>query len=95
MLLFPIRSTRDNWLRCPSKTFAYAQARRPIITNRVGEVAHMLGEKATYIECTPEAFADAIERAMDTPNLPDVDYGIERQNYDERAGMLLEYLRGK
>lgn len=88
VLLFPIRDTLANLTRCPSKTFAYAQARRPTITNRVGEVAQVLGDQATYIECTPQAFARAIDHAMAGP-LGDVDYQIERQNWNDRAAALL------
>ena len=60
-LLFPIRENLLNLCRCPSKTFAYAQARRPVIANRVGEVAEVLGERGTYVDCTAQGFADAIE----------------------------------
>ena len=62
LLLFPIRENLLNLCRCPSKTFAYAQARRPILTNRVGEVVQVIGEKGNYVECTANAFADALAR---------------------------------
>ena len=77
VLLFPIRETIINLARCPSKTFAYAQARRPVIANRVGEIPEVLGKKATYVEPTAEAFADAIEQRDDRRSQPDVDYGVE------------------
>ena len=92
--LFPIRDTRLNKARCPSKIFAYAQARRPTIANRVGEVPQVLGEGATYVECTPEAFADAIGAAMSGPHPPDVEYHAERHNYADRADRLLAVLEG-
>jgi len=92
VLLFPIRPTILNLARCPSKTFAYAQARRPVITNRVGEIPEVLGERATYVAGTPEAFADAIDQALNTPNLPDVDYGVERHNWSARTDALLAAL---
>ena len=91
VMLFPIRVTPINLARCPAKTFAYAQACRPIIANKVGEVAEVLGDKATYIEPTPEAFADAIQNAMER-DLPDVDYGIEAHNWSVRADALLAAL---
>src|SRR5262249_35993995 len=34
VLLFPIRETILNLCRCPSKTFAYVQAKRPVIANK-------------------------------------------------------------
>jgi hypothetical protein len=81
-----------NLCRCPSKTFAYAQARRPVITNRVGEIEAVLKDRAEYIDCTPEAFADAIERAMRRRTLDDVDYGVEQHNWSSRTDDLLEAL---
>lgn len=93
VLLFPIRHTLTNLTRCPSKTFAYAQARRPIITSRVGEVGELLADKAHYVDCTPAAFADAIEGLMANPALADVDYRIEKHSWGERAGLLLELIR--
>jgi glycosyltransferase involved in cell wall biosynthesis len=90
VLMFPIRPTLVNQSRCPSKTFAYAQSRRPILTNRVGEVAQLLGDKATYVEATPAGFAAGIRQAMSTPALSDVDYQIEKHNYRDRTRQLLE-----
>ena len=92
VLLFPIRPTIGNLSRCPSKTYAYAQTRRPVITCRVGEVPHTLGDKAQYIDPTPQAFADALAGAM-TRSQPDVDYGIERHNWAARADTLLAALQ--
>jgi glycosyltransferase involved in cell wall biosynthesis len=91
VLLFPIRSNPINLARCPAKTFAYAQARRPVITCRVGEVPEVLEDAPTYVAPTPEAFADAIESAM-KQNLPDVDYGVEKHNWGARAEKLLDAL---
>ena len=68
-LLFPIRENLLNLCRCPSKTFAYAQARRPVIANRVGEVAEVLGERGTYVDCTAQGFADAIEPRLCEPDI--------------------------
>jgi hypothetical protein len=47
-----------------------------------------LGDQATYIECMPQAFARAIDQAMAGP-ISDVDYHIERQNWNDRAAALL------
>ena len=88
--LFPLRYSEVNVCRCPGKTFFYAQARRPVIATRVGEVPEMLKDKGAYIDCTPQAFADAIATAMATPNLPDVDYQLP--TWDERAQALLDSL---
>jgi glycosyltransferase involved in cell wall biosynthesis len=92
VLLFPIRPSVVNLSRCPSKTFAYAQARRPVVTSRVGEIEAVLSDRAQYVDCTPQAFADAIERAVGAPALPDVDYEVERHNWSARTDDLLRAL---
>ena len=92
VLLFPIRENLLNLCRCPSKTFAYAQARRPVIANRVGEIPSVLEEKAHYVDATPEAFAAAIMSAFQQQKLPDVDYGVERHNWSARTDELLAAL---
>jgi glycosyltransferase involved in cell wall biosynthesis len=92
VLLFPIREHILNLCRCPSKTFAYAQARRPVITNRVGEIPAVLQDRAQYVECTAEAYADAIEGAIRTVPLADVDYRIDRHNWSARTADLLAAL---
>lgn len=94
VLLFPIRDTLLNKARCPSKIFAYAQARRPVIANRVGEVPQVLGEGATYVECMPESFASAIDAVMSEESAPDVEYHAERHNYADRVERLLKVLEG-
>ena len=89
VLTFPIRPTPLNASRCPSKALAYAQARRPVITSKVGEVAQMLGASATYVEATPQAMAQALEQAIAAPRQSDVDYQIERLSYPRLVEPLL------
>ena len=93
VLLFPIRDTILNRSRCPSKIFAYAQAERPLITNRVGELPQLLGESPLYVEESPQAFADAIERVMGEPPQPDVKYHLEHHTWADRAERLLAALQ--
>ena len=92
VLLFPIRDNIGNRSRCPSKTFAYMQAGRPIIANHVGEVAEALGNLAAYVAATPEAFADAVARIADR-QLPDVAYPLHLHTWSDRASRLLAALR--
>lgn len=94
VLLFPIRPTLQNLCRCPSKTFAYAQARRPIIANRVGEVEELLRDKATYVDTTPQAYADAIEQALSTHHA-DVEYDLIDQTWSARTDDLLNALKAR
>lgn len=93
VLLFPMRPTLLNKTRCPSKTLAYAQARRPVVTCKVGEVAEMLGDKAIYVEPTPEGFAGGIRHAMENQSLPDVEYDLEQHTWAKRAADLLLELK--
>jgi len=91
VLLFPIRDSPGNRFRCPSKTFAYMQARRPIITNQLGEVAEALGLLARYVEPTPRGFADAVELlAGDRPQ--DIDFPLAGNSWDARAAVLVRGL---
>lgn len=93
VLLFPIRQTLLNLCRCPSKTFAYVQARRPVIANKVGEVAEVLGDKGIYVEPTAASFADAIESAMRSPAIDaDVEYDLSNLTWSARADALLAAL---
>lgn len=92
VLVFPIRDTQGNRMRCPAKTFAYMQASRPIITNRVGEVAEVLGDLATYVEPTAEAFAAAVTATV-ARHLPDVRYPLELHSWQSRTHGLLEAVR--
>ncbi len=68
-------------------------ARRPVITCRVGEVPAVLEEKAIYVDTTADAFADALERVMGAPALPDVNYDLVRHNWGTRAEALLGALK--
>lgn len=88
VLLLPIRETTLNLARCPMKTYSYAQARRPVIANAVGEVVSVLGAAAEYVEATPEALAAAIAHAFAVESLPDVDYGVQDHTWSRRARTL-------
>lgn len=88
VLLLPIRPTVLNRARCPMKTYSYAQSGRPVIANRVGEVPGVLGESASYVDPSPEAFADAIEEAFGAP-LADVEYDTHLHTWEARGAKLL------
>jgi len=90
--LFPIRDTLVNRTRCPSKLFAYAQAQRPVITNRVGEVPYVLGEKAQYVNADAAAFSEAIDAALRAPRPDDVGFDLGHLRYETRARELIELL---
>lgn len=90
--LFPIRETVLNLARCPSKTFAYMQARRPVIACPVGEVKECLGDQGTFVGADPRAWADAIHNMMQGGDRPDVDFAVERHSWYERTDRLLAAL---
>jgi glycosyltransferase involved in cell wall biosynthesis len=91
-LLFPIRDTIGNQMRCPSKTFAYMQAGRPIVTCRVGEVAEALGDQGIYVEPTPETFAQKVLELFQQPPQTVV-YDLERHTWEARAKDLLRAIQ--
>jgi glycosyltransferase involved in cell wall biosynthesis len=90
VLLFPLRYSEVNVCRCPGKVFFYAQAKRPVIATKVGEVPQVLKDRATYVPETAEAFAEAVAGAMAQARLADVDYDLE--TWDTRAATLLAAL---
>lgn len=92
ILLFPIRDTIGNRMRCPSKTFAYMQAGRPIVTNRVGEVVEALGKKAYYVEPTSDGFASAV-RQLFQQKQSEIVHDLERHSWESRADLLLRKVK--
>lgn len=44
----PLEDTVQNRARCPNKMFHYIKAGRPVVTNRVGEAASLLGDQGHY-----------------------------------------------
>jgi len=79
-------------MSCPSKTFAYAQEKRPILTCRFREVAISFGESARYLKPTSEAFSGKV-RAIFSEPAPDMDYAPESHTWARRADTLLSRLR--
>ncbi|HWZ94735.1 MAG TPA: glycosyltransferase [Opitutaceae bacterium] len=65
VLVFPFAANAFNLSRCPTKAFHYAAANRPVVTNRVGEVASLFGDAASYYpERDVEALADRCQEAL-------------------------------
>jgi glycosyltransferase involved in cell wall biosynthesis len=89
VLMFPIADTPANRARCPFKVFQYAQTGRPILTCRVGEVANLLEEKGVYAECDADDFAAKLRELMAQPDLPPIDYRLDRHTWDDRAARFI------
>lgn len=65
VFLLPFPDTPQNRYRCPTKLFQYIAHNRPIVTNRVGEVAEALGDAGFYYrERDVEGMADACVQAL-------------------------------
>jgi glycosyltransferase involved in cell wall biosynthesis len=92
-LLFPFPSNAFNLSRCPTKAFHYAAANRPVVTNRVGEVASLLGDSALfYPERNIESFADRCEEALRMGPAFDNRISPSSLTWDTRARQFLQWL---
>ncbi len=61
--LLPLPPTPQNEYRCPTKAFQYGYLRRPLVTNRTGEVYRLFGENAHYYK--PGDISDMLKQAME------------------------------
>jgi glycosyltransferase involved in cell wall biosynthesis len=79
--------------RCPTKAFHYAAANRPVVTNRTGEVAALLGESAWYYpEHDVEAFADRCVEALKHGTRFDNGIAFATLTWDARAREFARWL---
>ena len=94
VLLFPIEDTVANRARCPNKTFQYIGANRPIVTNRVGEVARHLGEAAFYYDFDSlDDFAAVVARALESSDSYDESGLLKKHTWSRRAEVYIEWLQ--
>lgn len=96
VLLFPIENSVLNMSRSPNKTFLYMAAQRPIVTNRVGNVADVLGEDALYFDF--ESVEDFIQKILTglAGNAPVSNAArIAMHTYDARYRDYLAILAGR
>jgi len=94
VLLFPIEDTVANRARCPNKTFQYIGANRPIVTNRVGEVAKHLGEAAFYYDFDSlDDFAAVVARALESSGSYDESGLLKKHTWSRRAEVYIEWLQ--
>lgn len=92
-IVFPIRPKPLNLARCPFKCFQFAQSQRPVITSDVGEVRAILGDRAVYVEPTPQGIASALQTMMAAPRLAEVPFDLSGHQWSIRASELSEHLR--
>ena len=93
VLVFPFPTNPFNLSRCPTKAFHYAAANRPVVTNRVGEVAALLGESALYYpEHDIVALADECQRALAQGAAFDNQIPFGSLTWDARAEQFVTWL---
>lgn len=86
----PLGDTVQNRCRCPNKMFHYVKAGRTVVTNRVGEVANLLGEQAFYYEPRDVgSLRDAVKEAVSA----DARYDLEAFSWRRRAQSYLEFVK--
>jgi len=73
VLLIPFTNRSVNRFRHPNKFGDYISAGRPIVTNRTGDLGHIIAEEkiGLTVDDTPEAFAEAVNQLFEDPDLAD------------------------
>ncbi len=94
VLVFPFPTNPFNLSRCPTKAFHYAAANRPVVTNRTGEVAVLLGDSARYYpERDIKAFADGCEEALRQGDRFDNGIAFATLTWEARAREFARWLK--
>jgi len=94
VLLFPIEDTVANRARCPNKTFQYIGANRPIVTNRVGEVAKHLGDTAYYYDFNSlDNFEAVALRALESSAEYNEKCLLEEHTWRRRAEVYMDWMQ--
>jgi glycosyltransferase involved in cell wall biosynthesis len=80
VLISPLRDTVTDRARCPSKLYEYMLTQRPIVTCRIGENGHALGDSGYYYQPRDvTSMAAALERALQG--------GRQKYSVDEHSWM--------
>lgn len=92
-LIFPFPANPFNLSRCPTKAYHYAASGRPVVTNRTGEVAALLGDAALYYpEHDVEALADRCMEAIRVGARPGPSVGLAELTWETRAETFARWL---
>jgi glycosyltransferase involved in cell wall biosynthesis len=92
VLISPLQDTVADRARCPSKLYEYMLTQRPIVTCRIGENGHALGDAGNYYQPGDAAsMAAALERALqgERPNYP-----LEEHSWMARSQCYTQWLDG-
>ena len=96
VLVFPFPTNPFNLSRCPTKAFHYAAANRPVVTNKVGEVAALLGDSALYYpEHDADAMADRCVEALALRERFHNNIPFRSLTWDELAVQFATWLRAR
>jgi glycosyltransferase involved in cell wall biosynthesis len=80
-LIIPMRNTDQDKARFPHKISEYCAAKRPIITNRVGEISNYFSESNSYLceDYDKKEYAEAMQKVISDPLKAS---GIAVQSYE-------------
>jgi len=86
----PLKDTRQNRSRCPNKVFHYIRGGQPVVTNRVGEPANLLGAGGHYYQYGDRAsLSAAVQEALGHRAA----YSVEDFTWARRAEAYVRFLQ--
>lgn len=89
----PLQNTITDQARCPGKTFIYMMFEKPIVTCRIGEAEHALGDDGFYYTAgDPVSMCTAIHRALDASPAWRPRYDPSDHTWAARAGVYSRWL---
>jgi glycosyltransferase involved in cell wall biosynthesis len=90
VLISPLQDTVADRARCPSKLYEYMVTNQPIVTCRIGENGHALGDSGYYYQPGNQAsMTSALERALDGKR---PGYQLEEHSWLARAQLYTQWL---
>lgn len=85
----PLKDTPQNRSRCPNKVFHYIRGGKPVVTNRVGEPANLLGDQGHYYQYGDRtSMAAAVTQALEHR----VVYPVDQFTWAGRAAAYVRFL---
>ncbi|MCW5559276.1 MAG: glycosyltransferase, partial [Verrucomicrobiae bacterium] len=85
----PLKDTPQNRSRCPNKVFHYIRGGKPVVTNRVGEPANLLGNGGHYYQYGDRAsLTVAVREALEHRAA----YSVEEFTWARRAQAYVRFL---
>lgn len=89
LCFLPLKDTMQNRCRCPNKLFHYIKGGKPVVTNRVGEPASLLGDLGHYYTYGDGAsVTGAVRESLERPPR----YDIDSYSWARRASAYIRFL---